>query len=122
MATVRNILQAELDARRGITISADALVAALADKGVLVIKRAEAPVVIQPGDLFGPGEAAAFMGVNRTTVSRWIREGYMPPALQQLGGAGVWTRDVLVPFREQHLAAADAAGRRPSGGKPAEAA
>lgn len=72
-------------------------------------------VVVAPGDLFGPGEAAAYLGVNRTTVSRWNRESYMPTPLQSLGGAPVWTRAQLDVFKQQHEASADKAGRRPLG-------
>jgi len=62
--------------------------------------------VLRPEDLFGPAQAAEFLGVNRTTVSRWKREGIMPPAWQDLGSAGtwtLWTRDVLEAFKEQRL-------------------
>lgn len=72
--------------------------------------------IVRPGDLFGPGEAAAHLGVNRTTVSRWCRDPrYMPPALQRIGGADVWTRAALDEFAARHAASSDAAGRRPLG-------
>lgn len=79
-------------------------------------------VIVQPGDLFGPGEAAKYLGVNRTTVSRWCREPrYMPPAFQKLGGADIWTRAALDAFNERHQASADRAGRRPLGSAKADA-
>lgn len=88
------------------------------DRDLLALTKSaleEGGAVLKPGDLFGPGEAAAHLGVNRTTVSRWNREGYMPDKLQDLGGAPVWTRAQLDAFAVQHRANADAAGRRPLG-------
>jgi predicted site-specific integrase-resolvase len=70
---------------------------------------------VLPGDLYGPKEAAAFLGRDRTTITRWNRDGYMPAPFQELGGAPVWTRAALEEFRDRHAAASDAAGRRPLG-------
>lgn len=69
--------------------------------------------LVLPGDLVGPGDAAEIIGVNRTTVPRWVREGYMPTPLQNVGGVPVWTRDVVVAFAAEHHGRADAVGRRP---------
>lgn len=73
--------------------------------------------VVAPGDLLGPAQAAEFLGVNRTTISRWKREGYMPEPFVDLGSQGIWTlwtRTALEAFREQRTAEGiDAAGRRP---------
>jgi hypothetical protein len=76
--------------------------------------------LVEPGDLIGPGEAAVILGKDRTTISRWIREGYMPTPLQNLmirGGSGVpiWTRATIEAFRHRHAVHADGAGRRPLG-------
>lgn len=76
--------------------------------------------IVKPGDLIGPGEAATIIGVDRTTVSRWIKAGYTPAPLQTImvrGGRGVpvWTRATIVEFAEQHRSRADAVGRRPLG-------
>jgi hypothetical protein len=63
--------------------------------------------LLRPGDLFGPAQAAEFLGVNRTTVSRWKREGTMPTPFQDLGDAGtwtLWTRDSLEAFKAQRAA------------------
>jgi hypothetical protein len=71
--------------------------------------------LLGPADLFGPAQAAAFLGVNRTTVSRWKREGVMPTPFQDLGEAGtwtLWTRASLEAFKAQRDADA-AALRRP---------
>lgn len=72
-------------------------------------------VTVQPGDLLGPKEAAELLAVDRTTVSRWNRQGYLPPPFQMLGGAPVWTRETLEDFKVRHRQTADAAGRRPLG-------
>lgn len=64
--------------------------------------------ILRPEDLFGPAQAAEYLGVNRTTVSRWKREGVMPEPWQDLGSAGtwtLWTRDTLDAFKAQRLAA-----------------
>jgi hypothetical protein len=65
--------------------------------------------LLRPGDLFGPAQAAEFLGVNRTTVSRWKREGIMPTPFQDLGDAGtwtLWTRTSLETFKAERAAAA----------------
>lgn len=77
-------------------------------------------VLVRPGDLLGPGDAAAIIGVDRSTVSRWIREGYMPEPLQVLmlrgaKGVPVWTRPTITKFAAEHHGRSDAAGRRPLG-------
>jgi hypothetical protein len=81
--------------------------------------------LLRPGDLFGPQQAAAYCSVNRTTVSRWKREGYMPAPFADLGGSGTWTvhtRDVLDTFNEMRAAEIGDGNRRTSAATPAESA
>lgn len=85
-------------------------------RGALEALRTGAEIV-RPEDLFGPAQAADFLGVNRTTISRWKREGYMPKPFQDLGVAGTWTlwsRAALEAFKARRAAESDAAGRRPA--------
>lgn len=75
--------------------------------------------ILRPEDLFAPAQAADFLGVNRTTVSRWKRQGYMPKPFQDLGIAGtwtLWTRKALEDFKRRHEAESDSAGRRTPAG------
>lgn len=75
-------------------------------------------VLVAPGELLGPKEAAALIGVDRTTVSRWHRAGYTPPPLQELsafGGVPIWTLATLERFAAEHHGRSDASGRRPAG-------
>lgn len=77
--------------------------------------------LLGPDDVFGPAQAAAYMGVNRTTISRWKREGYMPEPWVDLGGTGVWTlwtREQLDDLKARHDRASDGAGRRLGAGIP----
>lgn len=45
-----------------------------------------------PGDLCGPTEAAQILGVERTRVPRWFKEGLMPPPVSRLKIGVVWLR------------------------------
>jgi len=72
-------------------------------------------VTVESGDMLGPKEAAELLGVNRTTVSRWNRDSYLPAPFQMLGNTPMWTREALEAFKVQHRQTADAAGRRPLG-------
>ena len=68
-----------------------------------------------PVELLGTKEAAEFLDVDRTTVSRWRSSGYLPAPYQVLATGPVWLRPALEEFREAHRASADRAGRRPVG-------
>lgn len=78
-----------------------------------------AAVRIRPGDLAGTKEAMAILGVDKTTVSRWKRQGYLPEPFQVLAAGPVWLVPVLERFKAEHEASADAAGRRPGAGRAA---
>lgn len=69
-------------------------------------------MVVLPEDLVGTKEAAELLRVDRTTVSRWKRAGYLPRPFAELATGPVWLRPVLEAFHEQHRAHSDAAGRR----------
>jgi hypothetical protein len=72
-------------------------------------------MVVLPEDLIGPKEAAALIGVDRTTVSRWKSSGYMPRPFAEPAIGPLWLRPVVEAFAERHRRTADAAGRRPLG-------
>lgn len=74
-----------------------------------------AAVVIRNGDLLSSKEAAALLGVDRTTVSRWRSSGYLPAPFDEVGAGPIWLRQTLEEFATTHRASADAAGRRPLG-------
>lgn len=91
-----------------------------ADRAAIVAALAAGAELVAPGDLVVPGEAAEILGKDRTTISRWSREGYMPEPLQRVmlrgaSGVPVWPRARIVAFGEQHRARSDTAGRRPVG-------
>jgi predicted DNA-binding transcriptional regulator AlpA len=90
----------------GVIVPAERLTEALSTAGLFVIA---------PGDIFGPTQAADYLGIDRTTLARWNRDGYLPKPLQRVGGADAWTREALDAFREHHDGVRDAAGRRPLG-------
>lgn len=71
--------------------------------------------LVCPGELCGTKEAAELLGVDRTTVSRWRADGYLPAPFQQLATGPVWLRSTLEAFSARHRERADSAGRRPVG-------
>jgi len=52
-------------------------------------------------DLLGPGEIAELLNVAPPSVSRWIREGTLPPPDAQLKRIDVWERTTIVEWAEQ---------------------
>jgi hypothetical protein len=108
-------------------IDAEGLADALTDL-VSTIPAAVAPVitelvnelrdgaqVVRPGDQLGTKDVAELLGVDRTTASRWHRDGYLPEPFQRAASGPLWLRPALETFAEKHAASADAAGRRPVG-------
>lgn len=69
--------------------------------------------VVRPGELLGAKEVAELLGVDRTTVSRWLRDGYLPEPFQHVAAGPLWLRPAIEDFASAHRARADAAGRRP---------
>lgn len=107
MSTFEHV-RAELEDRLGATVPAEVLHTALDEAGA---------GIFAPGDLFGPAKAADYLGVNRTTISRWKREGYMPEPYADLGTEGtwtVWTRAQLEALKAQRDAEEAAARRSPA--------
>jgi excisionase family DNA binding protein len=45
---------------------------------------------LSPADLIGSGEAAKILGVSRMSLSRWAKDGTLPPAGQLGGGTGAY--------------------------------
>ena len=52
-------------------------------------------------DIVGPSEIAVMLRVTRVTVSRWQREGVLPPAEAELNRGPVWQRASIVLWAEQ---------------------
>ncbi len=52
-------------------------------------------------DIVGPGEIAAMLRVTGVTVSRWQREGVLPPPEAELRRGPVWQRASIVLWAEQ---------------------
>lgn len=52
----------------------------------------------QAADLLGSTEAAALIGVERSTITRWIDKGWIAPAmrLSSSNGALLFTRDEVL--------------------------
>lgn len=72
-------------------------------------------VLVSPGDLLSTKDVAELLGVDRTTASRWLTQGYLPEPFGRPASGPIWLRPVIEAFAEQHHARADAAGRRPVG-------
>ena len=51
-------------------------------------------------DIVGPSEIAAMLRVTRVTVSRWQREGVLPPPEAKLNRGPVWQRASIVLWAE----------------------
>lgn len=73
--------------------------------------------VIVPDRLVSTQAAADLLGIEKSTVIRWRKSGYMPPPLATVGGriGPVWLADDLEAFKKLHEEGADSAGRRPWG-------
>ena len=52
-------------------------------------------------DIVGPSEIAVMLRVTRVTVSRWQREGVLPPPEAELNRGPVWQRASIVLWAEQ---------------------
>lgn len=65
--------------------------------------------------LAGSKEASTLLGIERGTVGRWLKEGYLPPPIQRLASGPVWLVADLALFKARHAERADGAGRRPVG-------
>lgn len=73
--------------------------------------------LVHPDDLLGGKEAAAFLGVEKSTVTRWKNEKYLPSPYAEPASGPIWLRPALETFKVEHEAHADAAGRRPVGSR-----
>lgn len=60
----------------------------------------------QPTDLLGSTEAAAFIGVERSTITRWMDKGWIAPArrLTSSNGALLFTRSEVERAKAAHEA------------------
>jgi hypothetical protein len=52
-------------------------------------------------DIVGPSEIAAMLRVHPVTISRWQRDGVLPPAEAELNRGPVWRRALIVEWAEQ---------------------
>jgi excisionase family DNA binding protein len=57
-----------------------------------------------PPDLIGVGEAAAILGVHRSTVSLWADNGDLPTAMFTVGGQRRFNRSDVEALRDQLMA------------------
>ena len=66
--------------------------------------------VPQLSDLIGTGEVAQLLSIERSTVSRWVKEGRMPGPALRVGGskraAWVFERSTIEQFRDDLIALA----------------
>ena len=51
-------------------------------------------------DIVGPSEIAVMLRVHPVTISRWQREGVLPPAEAELNRGPVWQRATIVLWAE----------------------
>ncbi|WP_445942252.1 helix-turn-helix domain-containing protein [Pseudonocardia sp. T1-2H] len=56
------------------------------------------PETADGGNLLSTSQAARAIGVHQTTLSRWVKAGYVKPAQKTIGGHMRWDLDAL---REQ---------------------
>ena len=52
-------------------------------------------------DIVGPSEVASMLRVHPVTVSRWQRDGVLPPPEAELNRGPVWRRATIVLWAEQ---------------------
>ncbi len=52
-------------------------------------------------DIVGPSEIAVMLRVHPVTISRWQREGVLPPPEAELRRGPVWQRASIVLWAEQ---------------------
>jgi len=51
-------------------------------------------------DIVGPGEVASMLRVHPVTVSRWQRDGVLPPPEAELNRGPVWRRTTITEWAE----------------------
>lgn len=65
---------------------------------------------VDRGRLVSTAEAARAIGVDRATLSRWAKAGYVRPAQTTMGGHMRWDVDALRAQVEERLASGGASG------------
>jgi predicted DNA-binding transcriptional regulator AlpA len=69
--------------------------------------------LIAPKGLAGAREVSAITGKEKTTITRWRNQGYLPEPIALLAQGPVWDLAEIVEFDRLHREQQDAAGRRP---------
>lgn len=69
--------------------------------------------LVEPGGLSGAREVGEITEKEKTTVTRWRHQGYLPQPFAILRQGPVWLRADIVEFDRLHRQQQDAAGRRP---------
>lgn len=59
------------------------------------------PPVGEPGDIVGVQEAAEILGVERTRIARYTRNGQMPVPISTTGKTRLWLRSEVEAFRDE---------------------
>lgn len=77
--------------------------------------------IVRPDDILGAKAVAELLDIEKSTLTRWRREGYLPKPYATPASGPIWLRPRVEAFKLEHEATADAAGRRPVGSRHAAA-